>query len=225
VFGQETKKVTVKNDFPDSKEVFYVLKSDNSIKHGSYEIRYNISGVRITGYYKNGIKDGFWTEYRKDGNKKNEGLYEGENRIGVWNFYDKNGVLEQKYDYTKKEMLLYTKSDNATVDLTVAYAAKTADRSPIYIGGNSAIIEFVENIIEYPKIAVQKGITGTTFIRLTVDTLGKSGNFGIAKGFDSDCDAEALRVAKALPDNWIPGQKDGHKVNIWFILPVTFKRK
>jgi antitoxin component YwqK of YwqJK toxin-antitoxin module len=86
-FGEETMKITKRTDFPDSKEFFYVLKSNPDIRHGSYKITYKVSRIKVTGYYNNGIKDGFWVEYRKGGKKKCEGLYRGEDKIGVWNYY------------------------------------------------------------------------------------------------------------------------------------------
>ena len=42
------------------------------------------------------------------------------------------------------------------------------------------------------------------------------------RGVDATLDKEAIRVVKSIP-NFIPGKQNGHAVNVWFTLPVSFK--
>jgi hypothetical protein len=44
----------------------------------------------------------------------------------------------------------------------------------------------------------------------------------VLKGVDGVLNAEALRVAKLLP-NWNPGKHEGKAVRQQFVLPISFK--
>lgn len=79
LFGQDTKKKTVKNDYPPYKETFYVLKSDQEIKQGEYKKTYG--GLSVNGQFEN--------------NKK----------TGVWEYYDRSGQLEQKIDFSTNKVI------------------------------------------------------------------------------------------------------------------------
>lgn len=78
--GQALKKIKVKNESPWTKEVYYVLKSNNEIKHGKYEKSLRGS-LLCSGEYLDGIK------------------------AGIWNYYGSNGQISQKVDFTKYELI------------------------------------------------------------------------------------------------------------------------
>ena len=56
LYGKETKKITKTHILPHYKEIFYVLKSDTSIRQGSYNLESN-GRLLLQGYYKIGLKD------------------------------------------------------------------------------------------------------------------------------------------------------------------------
>ena len=76
---------------------------------------YNIFGQ----YLIKDAKIGYWTEYYANGRKKSEGKWgimrghpssfgdhPGSNtEIGVWNYYDENGVLKKSYDYGERGVI------------------------------------------------------------------------------------------------------------------------
>ncbi|MBK8492439.1 MAG: TonB family protein [Saprospirales bacterium] len=51
---------------------------------------------------------------------------------------------------------------------------------------------------------------------------GSVGNVQIKKSVSPECDAEVVRLVRAMPD-WQPGFHDGKAVNVEFSLPVKFK--
>ena len=55
-----------------------------------------------------------------------------------------------------------------------------------------------------------------------VNKEGNITNVNVIKGISTTCDAEAVRVIKAMP-NWKPGYQNGKKVNTRFVLPIKFK--
>ncbi len=95
------------------------------------------------------------------------------------------------------------------------------ETQPEYVGGTVAMREFIASHMLYPDEARQKGIEGTTFISFIVNTEGAISEVQSVKGISPECDAEAIRVIKAMP-NWIPGKQDGKTVNVRFVLPIKF---
>jgi antitoxin component YwqK of YwqJK toxin-antitoxin module len=104
LFAQPTKKVTRKTK--NRKEVYSVIQSDKTIRHGSYQMLGCGDQVYVQGHYKNGLKDSAWREY-----DSHENYREGK-RIGVWEFYFTSGELEQKYDYSNNTLLYYWSNDS-----------------------------------------------------------------------------------------------------------------
>ncbi len=63
LFGQETKKVIDKS----TREIFFVLKSDKTTKHGEYN-KFNFrNALLVKGFYKQGAKDSIWECYSSKG--------------------------------------------------------------------------------------------------------------------------------------------------------------
>jgi len=228
LFGQETKKVTEKHENSRFKEVYYALKSDKSIRQGNYQKLGYKDAVLINGFYKNGLKDSIWTEYQWGGkNRKSIGTYSADNKVGVWEFYDYRGELEQKYDYTKNEIVYFTLEDKERdKEFRVIKGSDTTktklDRPPLYIGGSALMFETIFKSIQYPQQARENGISGKVYITFTVDNNGKTSTHRVTKGIGYGCDEEALRVVKEIPDNWFPGLMSGQAVNVEYILPISF---
>lgn len=228
LFGQVTKKVTVESKNKSYKEVYYVLKSKKSIRQGNYQKMGYKNDLLINGFYKNGLKDSIWTEYLHGGiNKKSEGKYAADKKVGVWNYYDSKGDVEQKYDYTKNELVYFKFNDQdkkrefRQINGTDTIYTKL-DRPPLYIGGVFTMLEYIKHNIQYPKQARDIDISGKVLITFTIDTNGKAVNHRVTKGIGYGCDEEALRVVKEIPDNWLPGLLNGQAVNIEYVLPINF---
>jgi TonB family protein len=198
LLGQATKKVTDK----DKHEVYYVLKSNKTIRQGNYKKSGWKGKPLIDGYYKNGSKDSIWT------------------------FFD-DGQVEQKYDYTKRE-LVYEKTDTSKTNhkCKILKGADTIeiklDHPPVYIGGGNVLGQFLADNVEYPESAKDANKQGTVQISFVIDKKGYSSNFKVAKSVCPALDQESLRVAKVLPNEWIPGVLNGEKVDVIYTLPVRF---
>ena len=93
-------------------EKFYVLKSDNSIRHGKYEITSYTPPFHqlASGFYKKGLKDSLWTEkFNLKGHKiKSQGFYKNDEKVGIWIYNNNKGELIQKYDHDKKKIISST---------------------------------------------------------------------------------------------------------------------
>lgn len=93
---------------------------------------------------------------------------------------------------------------------------------PEYPGGMQAMMTYLGNNIKYPETAKNKNVEGMSVVTFVIEKDGQVSNVSIKKGFDKDCDAEAMRVVKAMPA-WTPGKKGGKKVRTEYNLPIKFK--
>jgi hypothetical protein len=105
VFAQKTKQITKKDRYSTFYKTYYVLKSDKSIKHGSYqELRSNNDSVVVNGYYNNGLKDSIWTEFNAMSfDLLSKGHYKKVNVLGFGN------SITLKANYIKNMIILKTK--------------------------------------------------------------------------------------------------------------------
>jgi antitoxin component YwqK of YwqJK toxin-antitoxin module len=123
LFGQETKFITrTSSDIKKSKETkgkgsntltigpdtefieeYYVLKSDESIRHGTYvKYRQTFRGIQIleSGSFQNGQKNGLWEYYHDIPTKntsnsiKEKGQYANGRKNGVWTSYYMDTIPE-----------------------------------------------------------------------------------------------------------------------------------
>lgn len=97
-----------------------------------------------------------------------------------------------------------------------------ADVMPEFPGGVNNLMQWLSENINYPAGAIQQGIEGTVHVRFIVDGTGKVKSPEIIRPSNLLLDNETLRVMSLMP-NWIPGERAGKKVSVYYILPVRFK--
>lgn len=97
-----------------------------------------------------------------------------------------------------------------------------AEKMPQFPGGEKALLEYINQHLKYPRIAQRNGIQGVVVIRFVVSENGNVKNVNVLRGFDADCDYEALRVITNLP-NFIPAEQKGEKVSVYFTIPIMFR--
>lgn len=97
-----------------------------------------------------------------------------------------------------------------------------ADQMPIFPGGDEALMNFISSSVNYPKTAKDNGIQGKTFISFIVEKDGSVAKAVVEKGFDPECDGEALKCVKSMP-KWQPGKNKGNPVRVKMVMPFTFK--
>lgn len=101
---------------------------------------------------------------------------------------------------------------------------RAVEKMPEFPGGERALMHYLNRNMNYPKSARRQHIEGIVYIQFTVTEKGKVANVKLIKGIDLDCDEEALRVVRNMPD-WAPGMQNGKEVNVFYTLPITFKLK
>ena len=99
---------------------------------------------------------------------------------------------------------------------------KVADEQPEFVGGQTALANYLGNNVVYPTVAIQNNIQGRVIVSFIIEKDGSVSNVELISGVDPLLDAEALRVVKAMP-SWNPGKINGKPVRTQYALPITFR--
>jgi periplasmic protein TonB len=195
-YSQEVRKKRTEN------EIFYVLKSDGSVRHGEYIKKYQ-NKITVKGQYEM--------------NKKS----------GIWEYYGLDSKIEQKYDYTYNALLFNDTNRPTTIQCVVVEngvpTRNQPTREPILIGGHSSYIRHIFQNLKYPPYARTNGIEGQVFVSATVTSQGVMKDVKLLQGIGAVCDEEALRVMEAFESEWIPGEYNGEKVDVMVVFPIGFR--
>ncbi|MDD3742244.1 MAG: energy transducer TonB [Lentimicrobiaceae bacterium] len=93
---------------------------------------------------------------------------------------------------------------------------------PDFPGGETALMQYLYNNIDYPAEARENNITGTVYITFVVEKDGSISGVAALREVSGGCTEEALRVIRSMPC-WIPGKQRGIPVRVRVNIPVKFK--
>ena len=99
---------------------------------------------------------------------------------------------------------------------------KATDEQPEFVGGQTALFNYLSNNVVYPPVAIQNNIQGRVVVSFIIEKDGSVSNVELKYGVDPLLDAEALRVVKAMP-SWTLGKINGKPVRTLYALPITFR--
>lgn len=224
VLAQKTKKIT--HEIPNTgiKEVYEVLKSDTSVKNGSYKHQ----GTRFltTGYYKNNKRDSLWTSYGF-GKISSTGKYKDGKRGGIWEFYNYKNELETKYDFTANKIIFHKPDPGKDAEKYAVINGKDTlythlENPPMYGGGELKVSGVLVSALRYPARGRENNTTGKVIIAITIDENGHAINYRIKIYIKDGLAEEALRVIRLLDDDWIPGYLNNKAITSECNIPVSF---
>lgn len=98
----------------------------------------------------------------------------------------------------------------------------SVEQMPEFPGGQDSLVKFLAGNIHYPEAARKANIQGRVIAQFVVNQVGEIEHVEIKRGLSPECDAETVRVIKAMPA-WKPGEQDGKKVRVYYTLPISFK--
>ncbi|SFQ68928.1 energy transducer TonB [Hymenobacter arizonensis] len=170
------------------------------------------------------------TAQRQRNTNWESGTLEKGEKVGEWQYYSYSAlgerVITQRYDHTTRK-LVYARPDDKS------YRAETAPgqwqstqlaQAPWFIGGHEALAAYTSKL-KYPPAAEARNVQGRVVVEFVVDTLGHLSNYKVVQGIGSGCDEEALRVARTVPNEWVPGRVGSQAVPVVYELPFTFRLK
>lgn len=112
---------------------------------------------------------------------------------------------------------------NVTSDKPVEQG-DTVLKMPEFKGGQEAMNKFIISNIVYPEKAKKAVIIGRVMVSFVVTSEGKLRDIKVKESVSEELDKEALRVVALMPE-WIPGEKNGKKVDVQLELPIKFQLK
>ncbi|HXB43011.1 MAG TPA: TonB family protein [Puia sp.] len=233
------KKITIKRGdrFQHTKEIFEVLKDNESIRQGSYEKYYN-DKLEVSGFYSNNLKDSIWTDYFR-GKLVSVRHYTNGSRTGLWEFFSSDGDPEMrinmdtdsitfvrekkdsvhrsiKNDSSKRSQFL---DDHGKWEIIPAQA-----KSPQDLFSMGYFLRFLNHNLKYPNDAIDKEQMGTVWIGIIIDEAGLPVDYAIEQSSSfKSLDEEALRVWKNFQGEYFPAVVNGKKVRSKIIRPLIFK--
>ncbi|MDE6556922.1 MAG: energy transducer TonB [Duncaniella sp.] len=150
--------------------------------------------------------------------KSQDELKETDTAVGTTDFDkgtdDLNVVKEHKNEIIVEEKKPEPVDDDKVFDIV--------EQKPQFPGGEAALLKYVAEHLRYPAMAQENGIQGRVVVQFVVTKNGSVGEVKVVRSKDPDLDKEAVRVVKSLP-KFVPGKMNGHSVNVWYTLPITFK--
>jgi periplasmic protein TonB len=117
---------------------------------------------------------------------------------------------------------LFRSDMNIDDDPTKKYKMTTQIESPpMFPGGESARMIFLQKNITYPAFAQKNNIEGPVCVTFIVEPDSSITHIQILQGIGLGCDEEASRVIRAMP-KWIPGIKNGKPIRCQVSMPIIF---
>jgi hypothetical protein len=220
------KAVQIEN--PAYKEEFYVLKSDTSVKSGSYNKFAFPKQLITSGFYKNGKKDSTWIDYNRETNKPiNKGIYSGGQKKGVWEYYYPNGELALKFDHSLSKTILCKNCNDSNAKKVLlqndtSFFPQLVQREPFFNGDSKQLKVFLLKSVENDLKKLPQNQKKSIDFELIIDAEGKASKQRIINGLSQEIDYKILMQFKQIPDEWIPAVYQGKfitsKINFSFLL-------
>ncbi|NEN23616.1 M56 family metallopeptidase [Cryomorpha ignava] len=129
---------------------------------------------------------------------------------------------EQSEAPMTRENVQEAKTESSKIEGTDVY--QTADEMPEYPGGQSAMMSYLGDNIEYPEECKKEGVEGTVYLSFVIDTDGKPSDIKAVRSPDERLSANATEVVKKMP-KWKPGKEDGKNVKVQYSLPIKYQLK
>jgi TonB family protein len=224
---------------------------NDSVRTGVFD---GSSLKRLTGQFKDSLKEGEWKLIRLSDNKfmQSEKFKKGRfidasvrvirtdvsppsEYLGTMTSEMLNKMPDQKLNRLnmmekfKLDTTVYPSSlinsDVETIFRTVTgKEIKITNRKVMYPDGDYGLLAFIGGKLRYPLTAQIEGVKGRVFVSVSVDSLGNTNDVKILRGIREDLDNEALRVVKLIP-KWLPEIRDGKPIESSITIPVKYDLK
>jgi len=132
--------------------------------------------------------------------------------------FSANGNNEASVEALKTDDLIKPQSQQKKEDRIF----RLVEKMPSFPGGVKALMEYLENNVNYPEEARQRGVQGRVTVTFVVEKDGSITNISISRSADPALDKEAIRLIKSMP-KWNPGMHDGQNVRVEYNVPVVFR--
>ncbi|HOX82575.1 MAG TPA: energy transducer TonB [Chryseolinea sp.] len=157
------------------------------------------------------------------------GLTEENTEVKLTRAEKKAQLAEQTARREERRRLAFeeqTKLNPTFIDSKGKVVYNKAEVDPSFIGGNDAMMKYLNDNIQFPKDAETEGLEGTVFVDFIITEAGDVREVNVINEIDEDVDQrfrdEAIRVVSAMP-KWTPGTQRGKPVEVMYSLPISFE--
>lgn len=231
-FGQEVKTKKKKVNAHEGVATYYVLASNDTIKHGDYQIKaYSGNRVLLKGTYSNNKKVGLWTEqyygkYYKG--PKATGHYDNDIKTGNWTYFNFEGDTVLVYNWTDNMVVFSKLCGTDTREYTVIEDGKEnkskLDCPPTCVTGCEYFLyEFARDIGEQAHLFKKVGAglyQLKTKISITIDKNSLVTDISYSTDEKNELKEIIEKFVKSY--KWIPGIKNGQNVTTKLEFSVDF---
>ena len=128
----------------------------------------------------------------------------------------------EEIDFSAMDEEVEEVPDDEPAEIVAEPIADFAEVEPAFPGGEGAMMQWIQEHIEYPQLAVEMGEQGIVYVQFVVNKDGSIEQVKIMRGVSDALDDEAVKVVKKMP-KWTPGEQAGKKVRCRFTLPIHFR--
>lgn len=156
-----------------------------------------------------------------------EGFFEWKDSLGVHGIdrYGRTGILPIKPQPRGAYGIYPEPENNLPVEPQKDdFIYTTVDETATFPGGVAELKQFIAKNITYPENAYELGISGKSYLTLTIEKDGIISDIKIARPFRDcpECDQAAIAMVKKMP-HWNPAKVNGKVVRSSYNLPVVFR--
>lgn len=130
----------------------------------------------------------------------------------------------QRYDHDAHKLVFFRPVAYATYFTEVKpgeWRYVQPDEPPLFVGG-AGVLGYHMAQLEYPEEAKERQVQGKVVVTLQLDTLGRVTSYRLKQRIGRACDDEAMRVARTIPQTWVPARMGSHAVAVEYELPFNF---
>ena len=121
-------------------------------------------------------------------------------------------ILIVAFTFYARSSNSYEEANGITLDKIETYsiqknsniykAYEAVEQMPYFPGGESEMMKFIRENIQYPASAKEYGIQGRVILRFVVTETGTIENITVLRSLDPACDKEAIRLLKSMPNGF-----------------------
>lgn len=114
-------------------------------------------------------------------------------------------------------------SQTGSVSYMEVYEYDYVTEKPVFPGGDSQLMKFINETREYPRSAYERGIQGRVTCSFVVNADGTVSHISVIRGVEPSLNREAIRILSKMP-GWTPGRLDGQAVPTRVVWSVPFRK-
>lgn len=191
-------------------------------KNGSFTYYHENGQKKYEGEYFDNKQTGKWIRWYENGIRKSKGEYIEDKLTGKWITWHENGNIKYEAEYKNGELIGLTKEFDEDGNFLFEYAGdpKLLDNYTDYKLSITAYTKFLSENIQYPEQAKQLNQHGRVYISFFINTNGNVYDTKILRGVSEEIDKEAIRVIKLF--KWPKPSYKGKEIILKLNAPVKF---